>query len=344
VFNRAGVSYQGNDIKIKNLEEQHVTMESKRIFGLCYRDDKYSSFVVNDHQKCCDMNGRHGKIISYDSLRLQYIVSITSNDSKQAEGYITALPPSVMEPTRVFLKRKNHSSYQLSRHENQPSRPSEIQLKLPNPSYLEPISIRQVKEVKCLFFYDIFEFVRRIHVHPEQVANGTSKALLLTELEKAENRHAEENAKISIARQDFERSYKRMASTHLNRKRDGPTKRARVFESYSTDVRKDQLHAVYKARYEHSIAMMKTHSESSLSEDYFTMPFVVSDKSLHTSGIGSREFDLLERNETALSSIDEIIHTGFSHEEPVVITSQSFKSLSPGNEIDDSVCNLCLKW
>ena len=30
------------------------------------------------------------------------------------------------------------------------------------------------------------------------------------------------NAKISIARQDFERSYKRMASTHLNRKEDGP--------------------------------------------------------------------------------------------------------------------------
>jgi len=32
------------------------------------------------------------------------------------------------------------------------------------------------------------------------------------------------NAKISIARQDFERSYKRMASTHLNRKEDGPKK------------------------------------------------------------------------------------------------------------------------
>ena len=90
--------------------------------------------------------------------------------------------------------------------------------------------------------------------------------------------------------------------------------------------------------------MMRTHSETSLSEDYFTMPFVVSDKSLHSSGIRSREFDLLEGNETALPSIDGIIHKGFSHEEPVVITSQSFESLSPGNEIDDLVCNLCLKW
>jgi hypothetical protein len=129
---------------------------------------------------------------------------------------------------------------------NRTSRTSEIQLKLPKPSSLEPISIRQDKEVKCLFFYDIFELVRQVHVHPEQVANVTSKALLLTELEKAKNRHMAEYAKISIARQDFERSYKRMASTHLNRKKDGPKKQARVFDSYSTDVRQDQLHAVYK--------------------------------------------------------------------------------------------------
>ena len=54
-------------------------------------------------------------------------------------------------------------------------------------------------------------------------------------------------AKISIARQGFERSYKQMASTHLNRNKDGPKKRARVFDSYSTDVHQDQLHAVYKA-------------------------------------------------------------------------------------------------
>ncbi len=90
--------------------------------------------------------------------------------------------------------------------------------------------------------------------------------------------------------------------------------------------------------------MMKTHSETSLCEDYFTMPFVVSDKSLNTSGIGSREFNLLDGNETALPSIEGIIHKVFSHEETGVIMSQSFESLLPGNEIDDSVCILCLKW
>jgi hypothetical protein len=151
-------------------------------------------------------------------------------------------------------------------------------------------------------------------------------------------------AKISIARQDFKRSYKFMASTHLNRSVDGPKKRARVFDTYSTNLQQDQLHAVYKARCEHSIAMMKTQSESPLCEDYFTMPFVVSDKSLHTSGIGSKEFDLLDGNETALPSMDATIHKDFSHEESIFITSQSFESLLPGKETDDSVCDLCLTW
>ncbi len=72
VFDHEGVFCQGTDVKIQNLQQQHVMIEAIRIFDLCYHNDKYTSFVVNDHQRCCDMNGRHGKIISYDSLRQQY--------------------------------------------------------------------------------------------------------------------------------------------------------------------------------------------------------------------------------------------------------------------------------
>jgi hypothetical protein len=69
-------------------------------------------------------------------------------------------------------------------------------------------------------------------------------------------------------------------------------------------------------------------------EDYFTMPFIVLDKSLHTSGIGSKEFNILDGNETALPSMDATIHKDFSNQESIVITSQSFESLLPGKEID----------
>jgi hypothetical protein len=60
-------------------------------------------------------------------------------------------------------------------------------LELPKPSSVEQTSILQDNEEKCCFFYDIFELVRGVHIHPEQVAYGSLKALLVKELEKAKN-------------------------------------------------------------------------------------------------------------------------------------------------------------
>ncbi len=100
-------------------------------------------------------------------------------------------------------KERNPSSYHLSRRDTQSSTTKVIQLELPKPSSVEPISILQDNEVKCCFLYDVFELVRRVHTHPEQVANGSLKALLLKELEKAENKHLAESAKISTDRQDW---------------------------------------------------------------------------------------------------------------------------------------------
>jgi hypothetical protein len=74
------------------------------------------------------------------------------------------------------------------------------------------------------------------------------------------------------------------------------------------------------------------------------MPFIELDKSLHTSGVGSNEFNLLDGNEKVLLSMDATIHKDFSQEEPIVITRQSLESLLPGNKIDESVCDLYLKW
>ena len=149
-----------------------------------------------------------------------------------------------------------------------------------------------------------------------------------------------ESAKISIDRQDFESCYKCMASSHLDQSKDSCKKQRRVFDTYQ----QEQLQAVYKAGYEHSIAMITPQSKTSLYEDYFTMPFIVSDKSLHTSGVGSKEFNLLDGNEKDSLSMDATIHKDFSQEEPIVITRQSLESLLPGNKIDESVCDLCLKW
>ncbi len=170
-------------------------------------------------------------------------------------------------------------------------------MELPKPSSVEPISILQDNEEKCCFLYEVFELVRQVHTHPEQVANGSLKALLLKELEKAENKHFAESAKISIDRQDFESCYKPMASSHLDQSKDSCKKQRKVYDIYQ----QEQLQAVYKAPYDHSIAMITPQSKTSLYEDYFTMPFIVLDKSLHTSGVRSKEFNLLFGNEKSLA-------------------------------------------
>ncbi len=90
--------------------------------------------------------------------------------------------------------------------------------------------------------------------------------------------------------------------------------------------------------------MITRQSDTSLYENYFTMLFIVSDKPLHTSGVGSNEFNLLDGNEKASRSMDATIHKDFSQEETIVITRQSLESVLPGNKIDESVCDLCLKW
>jgi hypothetical protein len=105
-----------------------------------------------------------------------------------------------------------------------------------------------------------------------------------------------ESAKIIIDRQDFESCYKCMASSHSNQSKDGRNKQRRVFDTYSMDLQQEQLQVVYKAGYDHSITMITPQSKTSFYEGYFTMPFIVLDKSLHTSGVRSKGFNLLDGN------------------------------------------------
>jgi hypothetical protein len=107
VFIRERVFRPSDALNVQNHQSQHVMIEAKRIFDLCYRADKYTSFMITDHKNLSHMNGCHGKIVCYDSLRQQYNGLITSNNAKQSEGNITTLSPGVMEPTYVFWERKN---------------------------------------------------------------------------------------------------------------------------------------------------------------------------------------------------------------------------------------------
>ena len=76
----------------------------------------------------------------------------------------------------------------------------------------------------------------------------------------------------------------------------------------------------------------------------FEMPFFVLDKSLHTAGSELNEFDLIKEQRCTLLEIDNTIIKEFSREQIIICNDYSFESLNPGEEIDDNVCDLCLKW
>jgi hypothetical protein len=114
VFIHEGVFRPSDALNVQNHQSQHIMINAKRIFDLCYRAYKYTSFVITGHKSLSHMNDCHGKIVCYDSLRQQYNILITSNNAKQSEGNITALSPGVMEPTYVCWERKNSSCYRLS--------------------------------------------------------------------------------------------------------------------------------------------------------------------------------------------------------------------------------------
>ena len=73
------------------------------------------------------------------------------------------------------------------------------------------------------------------------------------------------------------------------------------------------------------------------------MPFFVSDKSLHTAGAGLNEFDLIKEQRCTLLEIDNTIIKEFSREQIIICYEYSFELLNLGEEIDDNVCDLCLK-
>ena len=81
-----------------------------------------------------------------------------------------------------------------------------------------------------------------------------------------------------------------------------------------------------------------------MSSNHFMMPFIVSDESLHTTGAGLNEFDHIYNHRYTLSEIDSVIVKEFSRERILYFDDFSFESLRSGQEIRDSVCDLCLKW
>jgi hypothetical protein len=66
--------------------------------------------------------------------------------------------------------------------------------------------------------------------------------------------------------------------------------------------------------------MNKMNPPKTTDSDYFKfeMPFVVSDKSLHTAGAGLNKFDLIKEQRCNILEIDNTIIKEFSHKQIII--------------------------
>ena len=75
-------------------------------------------------------------------------------------------------------------------------------------------------------------------------------------------------------------------------------------------------------------------------EHLFTFPFATTDNSLISCSAGLKELN--QHQAHGLGS--DAVFVSYVKTHPMILTTVSVHSLSPGVEIDDDVLNLCLKW
>jgi hypothetical protein len=187
--------------------------------------------------------------------------------------------------------------------------------------------------------------MRRRFPHPEQTSNGVSDKSLMKELDQEEHADGVALDVLNIDQMKHSNAYVSMTMRHIHRQ-DQPKKKQLRTKTCSTMVRIDQINAVCQAEHEHHVKINKMTSPKTTDSDYFKfeMPFVVLDKSLHTAGAGLNKFDLIKEQRCTNLEIDDTIIKEFSREQIIICNDYSFESLNPGEEIDDNVCDICLKW
>ena len=188
--------------------------------------------------------------------------------------------------------------------------------------------------------------MRRRFPRPEQTTNGISDKSLMKELDREEHADGVALDSLKIDQMKHSDAYVSMTMRHNHRQDQPKRKRLRTYKTCSTMMRIDQINAVRQAESEHRVKINKMTPPKTTDSDYFKfeMPFVVSDKSLHTAGAGLNKFDLIKEQRCTLLEIDDTIIKEFSRKQIIICNDYSFESLNPGEEIDDNVCDLCLKW
>jgi hypothetical protein len=78
---------------------------------------------------------------------------------------------------------------------------------------------------------------------------------------------------------------------------------------------------------------------------FFKMPFLVTNKSLFTSGSHLRYFDLnMTTTLLSMANWDEALYKAYAKKGTLKLSGNCFRLLTPGQEHHNNIIDLCLKW
>ena len=118
-----------------------------------------------------------------------------------------------------------------------------------------------------------------------------------------------------------------------------PRKKPRANQISPSLVDGIQVQAVWKAKFEHIRYTMNHHTKDD-GEHLFTFLFATTDNLLASCGEGLSHINARHSEGVHQDSA----FTSNMKMEPVVFTTASIRSLSPGLKMDEDIINLCEKW
>lgn len=304
-----------------------VLKGASTVYHNMYRNMATSKFVVSDIPDN-PYNGRIGYIQGYDKNREGYQVIVCPKHSRDVRNGTSMF---IRTKYMIPMLKRNTSSELWQKASKLIPKQETCTVDIKNWNQDQP-------DMKVKFRHVIYERLVAMYGFREnyEVAADTMLRTLSHAFEMADKEEQER-----IAREKFEHE---AAMEAFFKSRVPVTSRPRREDKRSVPSingkRNVQLRAVLTAKTEHFRSIINGREISCVGDHLFTFPFVTSDNSLLNCSEESSLFNI-HGNE---GNQDDSLFLDSNEPCPIVITSASMESLSPGNDIDEDVLNFCLNW
>lgn len=293
------------------------------VYNDIYRDRKSSEIVLLDTGRD-DLEGRRGIIQQYDSSTSTYDILVAPRRSSGNKGgAVISTYSECMEP----LHRTALSAYNST-----PKVHSQMTV-IPNSFNCIP-----VKDFSVCFRHGVLHEVQKQYSNPELDVES-AYTIMDARLSLIDKEEQEEKNQAKLRQERQQQAMEDFLTTHTPT--DGrPYKRQRFYASMPTWNRSCQTNAQWEAKLDYIKHITMAGSEDPHMH-LFTYPFKTSDDSFVDCIVESpfwRDSSMIDPNNK-----DKLFYQTNGNE-PVIITTSSVQSLTPGLDLEENVIDLCFKW